>query len=1092
MRTPKGTMALAASLVLVLLGLPSAFAAARLPVTPAPEFLEPAFVPASPDTDPTFPVRVTWAGVGQLRAFTVDNVALLGLYEPTADWPGYDGTWPEGVTNWNGFCGEWPAGSKQYYMFSTGIWVGGRVPAVVAGDTAYHHIVATGSYDPDFTPVSPLWATNQYIAPAEEGRLLFVQPGEEWAPGSGKLRWGDATDFSGYLYYPQTDTASINPRRRAAFGTNDHDLTSTDFVSQMDTYCMMGDYVPEETGYFLYPSYGYNTQPMGVRLEQRTYSWAYGPAAHYIFVSYKITNMNDFPIDSVYVGYFMDNDVGPGDLDVPGVGPNDDLIGFDRQLNLGYTYDSNFNEPGWATAAGYIGVVFCESPMGLTAFSTWTRDGPEGDVDYPDRDDLKYAQLRGAGIPADPDPRIFETFEEPQDVRHLSSSGPILSWNPGETLTLTFAVVMGQSLDDLKSNAERAIQQFEMGYLGTAPPPSPGFVATPQDRSVYLTWDNSPESVEDLITGEKDFEGYRIYRSRTGVEGTWELLADYDVMGSQTAKAVTVSYARGGSELQFGFAGFWGTGQDTVAFVGNDYSIEFYSDTTFTVFNTDQQSLYEYSTNARDVFTGDFCVVDAEDDEVVYPAPDPGNPFLGQWVDGARIYIDGFYVQISSGEPNPADPPGTFYTPQASDLFTVQTFHWAEVGDQTGLHYSYLDEDLINGLAYYYAVTSYDRGSPAQGIEPLESSVAQVRVRVVPHSRAADKEDPSVSIGSFSGLGTGDIYAELAQPADVTGHTYRLDLLGGGGEEEAWWWVLSDLDEGAVVSDTVPILRWDFTDTSQTRTIQYPEDLADQALLDGLLLALKAPKRVSVDEVEWSRGSQVTWVPTSGNWDQFVDRLEPYDYAMTFPPEGGTDVEGNPIPWEMLNLTLGEGANSYLRHGAGGDPDAWDSRDWVFILRQEAEAFNMTDVVIQFKMDMTDTTVPAGSSDTLYIRTIRPFYVGDTYEIQTSNYLATKSTYDLEDVNVVPNPYYLRAMWDTNEYNRWVYFTHLPSECTIRIFTLSGLLIRTLEHTAETDEGTERWDLLTDEEAHCTSGLYVYQVEDERGKTKVGKFAIVR
>jgi hypothetical protein len=1086
--TTRARMA-AAGLILVIATAGSA--AVRLPTASAPGFPAPPPPHFVPLDEPTYPVRITWAGAGQLWGYTVNNVGLLGLYEVTSDWPGYDGTWPDNVTNWNAFCCEWPAGSRQYYSFSTGMWIGGLVPQVVGSDTVYVPIVASGSYDPDFTPVSPLWASNEYIEPAEDGNPLFVQPGED--RGQGQLEWGSADDFSQYLYYPQTDTASINPRRRAHFGTSDYDVKPTDIVSQMDTYCAMGDYVPEDDGNFLYPSLGYNTEPMGVRVEQRTYSWGYGPAANYIYVNCKITNMNTFAIDSLYVGYFMDNDVGPGDLNVQGVGPNDDLIGFDRGLNLGYTYDSNFNEPGWSTSAGYIGVVFCESPLGLTAFSTWTRDGPEGDVDYPDRDDLKYAQLRGTDIPGDPDPRIFETFDEPQDVRHLNSSGPILSFGPGETISVTLAVVMGASLDELRSNAERAVQQFEMGYLGTAPPPPPVLVATPQDRRVYLSWDSTPESTVDLITGEADFEGYRVYRSPTGVEGTWELLADYDVMGSQTAKAVTVSYQVGGSKVEFGFDEFWGTDQDTLAFVGNDYSLEFYTDSTFTVFNTDQQSLYQYSPDARDVFTGDFCVVDPEDDEMVYDQPDPGNPFLGGWVDGARIYIDGFYIHISSGTPDPQDPPDMAYEPRGGDVFVVRTYNWAEVGNQTGLYYSYLDDEVINGLSYYYAVTSYDRGSPANGIEPLESSISQVRVRVVPRSRAADKQDPDASVAGFAGLGTGEIYVEPAQPGELTGHTYRVECLAQGAEEPAWTWLLRDMTTNAVVSDSMAIVRWDFDDTSQVRTIQYPEDLADLPAWDGVLIGLKAPKAVRVEEVEWTETNAVSWVPEATNWNQHAEKLEPYDYAMTFPPDGGTDVEGNPVPWRMLNLTLGVDAKTYLRHGAGGDPNAWDSRDWVFILPQDAESFDIGEVVIQFKMNMEDTTTPAGPSDTLYIRTIRPLYPGDYYEIRTADYLAIRGSYDLTDVNVVPNPYYVRAMWDTNEYNRWVNFTHLPSRCTIRIFTVSGLLIRTLEHATDTDEGTERWDLRTQTNAHCTSGLYVYQVEDERtGKTKVGKFAIVR
>ncbi|MBN1425369.1 hypothetical protein JXA88_12515 [Candidatus Fermentibacteria bacterium] len=1075
--------------------------ALRVPQKPG-LYPAPASAPSlAPMSDQTYPVRVTWAGVGQLRAFTITNVALLGLYEPAIGWEGYDGTWPADVTNWNAYCCEWPAGSRQFYNFSSGIWVGGVKPKIVAGDTVRVPIVATGSYHPDLTPVSPLWASNQWGAPNTpgEGQFLFVQPGEEGSPN--QIQWGNPADFSGYLYFPQTEAASINARRRVAFGDTIYDVKPTDFVSQMDTYCMLGDYVPEDQGYFVYPSYGYDVEPLGVRMEQRTYSWSYGPSANYIFVSYNITNMNDFAIDSVYVGFFMDNDVGPGDLEAVGVGPNDDLVGFDRSLNLGYTFDSNFSEPGWATSAGYIGIVLVETPrnpgdpapLGLTAFSTWTREGVEQDVDLTDQDALKYAQLRGWGIPGDPDERIFETFEEPQDVRHLSASGPYLHMEPGETISLTMAIVMGQSLDDLKENTRRAIQQFEMGYLGTAPPPAPRLTVTPGDRRVFLSWDNSPESTQDLITGEEDFEGYRIYRSRTGVEGAWQLLADYDVAGSLTEKSVAVSYARGGGDLNFGFAGFWGTGRDSVAFVGNDYALEFQSDSTFTVFNTDQQSLYRYNPEARDIFTGDFCVVDADNDAIVYPAPEPGNPFLGQWVDGARIYIDGFYVFIQSGQFDPADPVGTIYTPAAGDLFTIATFGWQEVGNQTGLYYSYTDEDLTNGLTYWYAVTSYDRGSPVQGIDPLESSIAQSKERVVPHSRPVDRMDPDAQWTRLSpSLGNGELYVGVAQPAEVTGHAYRLELTGEEGAQ-SWQAQLRDVDAGRVVSTLIRVLAWDFTDTSQTRQIRLPDDAADASLADGLLIVLKAPSRIRVDEVSWTDGSTTTWVPTALNWNQYIDRLEPYSYRMTFPEGGGLDVAGNPVPWHMENVTLGVPARTHLFHGAGGDPDTWDSSDYVFILKQSAESFSATQAVIRFSMNMEDSTHAAGVGDTLNITTMRPFYAGDAFEIQTVSSQTPRQDYDLSQVRVVPNPYYLRAAWDTNQYNRWINFEHLPSRCTIRIFTAAGLLVRELQHQATADDWSARWDLLTSEQMHCTSGLYVYQVEDRStGKTAVGKFAIVR
>ncbi|MDZ7797313.1 MAG: hypothetical protein U5N56_09870 [Candidatus Marinimicrobia bacterium] len=46
-----------------------------------------------------------------------------------------------------------------------------------------------------------------------------------------------------------------------------------------------------------------------------------------------------------------------------------------------------------------------------------------------------------------------------------------------------------------------------------------------------LYWDNMPESAEDPISREKDFEGYRIYarRKTSGLEEEWSLLADFDL-----------------------------------------------------------------------------------------------------------------------------------------------------------------------------------------------------------------------------------------------------------------------------------------------------------------------------------------------------------------------------------------------------------------------------------------------------------------------------------------------------------------------------------------------------------------------------------
>jgi len=104
----------------------------------------------------------------------------------------------------------------------------------------------------------------------------------------------------------------------------------------------------------------------------------------------------------------------------------------------------------------------------------------------------------------------------------------------------------------------------------------------------------------------------------------------------------------------------------------------------------------------------------------------------------------------------------------------------------------------------------------------------------------------------------------------------------------------------------------------------------------------------------------------------------------------------------------------------------------------------------------------------------------------------SKSDADLSKIKVVPNPYLVRNRWEPSADYSKLQFTHLPEKCTIRIYTLAGNLVQTLEHDgAESHSGTEDWDLLSKDNQKVSSGLYIFHVESGVGD-KVGKFAIVR
>ena len=110
---------------------------------------------------------------------------------------------------------------------------------------------------------------------------------------------------------------------------------------------------------------------------------------------------------------------------------------------------------------------------------------------------------------------------------------------------------------------------------------------------------------------------------------------------------------------------------------------------------------------------------------------------------------------------------------------------------------------------------------------------------------------------------------------------------------------------------------------------------------------------------------------------------------------------------------------------------------------------------------------------------------------------AAQTDADMENIRVVPNPFVISAPWDEarvgnsifGEPVRNIAFTHLPSPCTIRIFTVDGDLVKTLEHT--NPSGREEWNLLSAEQRPVVSGIYFYHVESSLGE-KVGRFAIIR
>lgn len=110
---------------------------------------------------------------------------------------------------------------------------------------------------------------------------------------------------------------------------------------------------------------------------------------------------------------------------------------------------------------------------------------------------------------------------------------------------------------------------------------------------------------------------------------------------------------------------------------------------------------------------------------------------------------------------------------------------------------------------------------------------------------------------------------------------------------------------------------------------------------------------------------------------------------------------------------------------------------------------------------------------------------------------ASNSSSNMGNIKVVPNPYVVSAAWERERLGniidgepvRELSFINLPPQCTIKIFTLDGDLVKTLNHSNGT--GSEYWDIRSDYNQMVSTGIYFYYVKWSDGD-HLDKFAVIR
>jgi hypothetical protein len=102
----------------------------------------------------------------------------------------------------------------------------------------------------------------------------------------------------------------------------------------------------------------------------------------------------------------------------------------------------------------------------------------------------------------------------------------------------------------------------------------------------------------------------------------------------------------------------------------------------------------------------------------------------------------------------------------------------------------------------------------------------------------------------------------------------------------------------------------------------------------------------------------------------------------------------------------------------------------------------------------------------------------------------------LDAIRVVPNPYVVTSVFEVVQGSlanqRQLHFTHLPQECTIRIFNVAGQLVKTLNVSNSFNTSRYIWDMRDKNGREIPYGVYIFHVEAPGIGEKVGKFAVIK
>ena len=698
--------------------------------------------------------------------------------------------------------------------------------------------------------------------------------------------------------------------------------------------------------------------------------------------------------------------------------------------------------------------------MGLTGFTA----ARYGTPNFPKEDELIWQWLSKPEIDAEQ-----ALLKQEGDNIFCFSTGP-LSLKKGETQRFSMAIIMGENRDDLILNSITSVRILEADYRFAQPPAKPIVKAVPEDGKVKLYWDAKSEDSIDPLTQDKDFEGYKIYRSRdynfsdvytvtdangvpflgqalldpnTGKRAQFDLIDDYSGLAQREYDGRGVKFNLGtNTGLQHEYVD--STVQNGITYY---YAVVAYDHGSPDLPPTETQSVIQ-----QDPLTGNL-IFDVNTLEVT-PGP------VSRGMDSPEVGLDGAPTSINS------DATGKISVKIMDDLAVDNKFYKIHFDD--ALSYSVLDSTGVE--TEFKSKDTVLINLPHKNIEKNSIQLFDESNTLVSPS----KYIVNYNSGQIAGKKTGDLNS---------GRLYKIKYRYFPVYQSK---LLNDEDANPTFDGLRVFVKNDELnfDEKNSRFIHNSDVTVKDTIFYPALIGVAALRtKISADwEIRWNDVDTLA----NGRW-KYADSVS-------------TLTGGFTMPFKIYNLTANAPATFVIDELVSGKKNnkRWDWGEGIVLQPQGAKnAATSYEIILSLDKSAPVLKLPK-NGDIYQIKTTKPFEKNDLFVFETKKgeIKSEITKQSINDIYVVPNPYVAYSISEnpgrtfTNRGDRELQFRNLPKQCTIRIYTITGELVDTIEKDDFTSMAS--WDLLSSEGMRIAYGVYIYHVYIPTVGEKIGKFAVIK